>query len=137
MNNAIQTLYTKLKAGIPSVSGRIARGMARQGEQLPLIEFHVAGGENASHSGDRTIQVDFNIDALNLESAADIAEELKSTIEAIASATPEEGDLVSFTDYDQSGDPDESVFPSNSPLNQSAQTYARHSISYSISYIPV
>jgi len=136
MNDAIETLYTKLKDGVTLVSGRIARGLARQGEQLPLIEFHVSGGDAiVSHTGERELSIEFNIDALNLESASNIAVQLRDVIDGLGGSAPAEGDLVTFTDSGQAGEPDETIYPSNSPLNQGAQTFARHSVTYSISYI--
>lgn len=138
-------LFTALRTGFLAfspldalVGKRVARGMARQGETMPLVAMHQLDDER-QHTHDapyedapRTARVQFDCDALTPAQADEVAETVSDALDNLRITS---GLGVTFHNcrhedtYPQS-------FQSPAATNQSVTEFHRQSTIYSITYQP-
>ena len=138
-------LFTALRTGFLAfspltalVGNRVARGMARQGESLPLVAMHFLS-EERQHTHDapdegteRTARVQFDCDALTPAAADEAAEQVSEALDSLP-LTSGLGVTFHACIHDDSYAQD---FQSPAATNQAAPAFARQSLTYSITYKP-
>lgn len=145
MPSANNQFFTALRTGFLAfspltalVGNRVARGMARQGESLPLVAMHLLGEErqhthDAPYEGtERTSRVQFDCDALTPSAADEVAEQVSAAIDNLLLTSGLTATFHACT-HDDSYAQD---FQSPAATNQSAAAFARQSLTYSITYKP-
>ena len=138
-NRFFETIRAAL-LGEPSltsmVSGRVARGLARQGEALPLVAVHMLGDEHeSSHDApeqdtERRVRVQFDCDALNPASASEVAEAVDAGVRGSLAMT---GQPVAVTGVAYE-DAYTQFFQTPAATNQNAEAFHRESRIYLITY---